>query len=147
MYYVYQKKAESQRIPYVRTFFSVLDHLTSHDHDLTFTDIFWPFDLKNNYKNYHNYKEDRHVAYHMKAKDKSIFDLGYLYFLKHSVLNLKWGPVGVGQGPGQTKPHLPWGMAYSALHHCFTKMGYHTNQLAEGSILEWKYIIANLSYH
>ena len=55
--------------------------MTSHDYDLTFTDIFWPYDLKNNNKNYHNCKEDRHVAYHMKAKDKSIFDLGYLYFL------------------------------------------------------------------
>ena len=48
----------------------------------------------------------------MKAKDKSIFDLGYLYFLTLLQrlplgLELEMGPVGVGPGPGQTKPHLP----------------------------------------
>ena len=50
--------------------------MTSYDHDLTSNDIFWPLDLLNSYNNYYNYKEDRHVAYQMKAKDKSIFDLG-----------------------------------------------------------------------
>ena len=49
LHYVHQKKADFQRIPYVRTFFSVLDHMTSHDKDLTSNDIFWPFELKNNY--------------------------------------------------------------------------------------------------
>ena len=30
-------------------FFAVLDHMTSHDHDLTSYDLSWPFNLKNSY--------------------------------------------------------------------------------------------------
>ena len=36
-----------KRVSYVTTFFSVLDHMTTHDHYLTSNDLFWLFHLKN----------------------------------------------------------------------------------------------------
>ena len=42
-----KRKLSTQGNNMRQPFFSVLDHLTSHDHDLTSYDLFWPFDLKN----------------------------------------------------------------------------------------------------
>ena len=42
-----KRKMSTQGYNMWQPFFSVLDYLTSHDHDLTSYDLFWPFDLKN----------------------------------------------------------------------------------------------------
>ena len=44
-----KRKMSTQGYNMWQPFFSVLDYLTSHDHDLTSYDLFWPFDLKNSY--------------------------------------------------------------------------------------------------
>ena len=74
MHDVYQKKEEHLRIPYVRNFFLFWTIWPLMIMIWPLITFFLPFDLSNNY-NYYNYKKDRHVAYQMKVKDKSIFEL------------------------------------------------------------------------
>ena len=52
-------------------FLSALDHMASHDHDITSNDLFGPFDLKNG--QYYNKQEYSDVAYQLKAKDGRLY--------------------------------------------------------------------------